>query len=79
MAKIASLLNINPTFVISGVGNPFEQSNRDKIIRMFLAEDPFGKPDYSLIEIIAKHNEKAQYVFFKPPSSSKEFKRFVRR
>ncbi|MDA8088721.1 MAG: helix-turn-helix transcriptional regulator [Nitrospiraceae bacterium] len=66
LIAIAPLLNLNPVFIESGTGNPFRQSNKERIINIFLPEDIFGKPDYDLIKTIAESNKKALFIFVKP-------------
>lgn len=66
LRRAATLLNLNPDFLQSGIGNPFKRSKEDKIIKMFFQTSQTGEIDFSLINHIADYNEKAAFIFFKP-------------
>jgi transcriptional regulator with XRE-family HTH domain len=64
--NMSPILNLNPDYLLSGVGNPFKQKGPEQIIKMFLFETPVGDIDFSLVELIAKKNQKAIFLFLKP-------------
>lgn len=66
LVKMAPLLNINPEFIEKGTGNPFKQVDKQKIIKMFMPENPLGEIDYVLIDLITKYNKEATFVLLLP-------------
>lgn len=66
LLKLAPHLNLNPDFIEKGIGNPYKQTLPQKITKLFLAEDDYGKIDFSLVKIIAETNKTATFIFFKP-------------
>lgn len=66
LRRAAGLLNLNPDFLQSGIGNPFKQANENKIIKMFFSISKTGDVEYSLIDYIADYSRKAVFVFLKP-------------
>lgn len=66
VVKASSVLNLNPDFIQMGTGNPFKPSSPKKTIKFFLAEDPLGKIDFSLVEEVARANKRAVFYFLKP-------------
>lgn len=66
LLKIAPLLNLNPEYIRTGIGNPFKQVDKQKIIKMFLPENPLEEIDYSLIDLIAKYNKEATFILLLP-------------
>lgn len=66
LLKIAPLLNLNPEYIRTGIGNPFKQVDKQKIIKMFIPENPLEEIDYSLIDLIAKYNKEAIFILLLP-------------
>lgn len=66
LLKIAPLLNLNPGFIEKGTGNPFKQVDKQKIIKMFIPENPLEEIDYSLIDLIAESNKEATFILLLP-------------
>lgn len=66
LSEIAPKLNINPDYVLNGFGNPFKQDRPDSIIKMFFTEEPLGKINPYLIDLIIKSNARTLLLFLKP-------------
>ncbi|MBI2471489.1 MAG: helix-turn-helix transcriptional regulator [Planctomycetes bacterium] len=66
LLKIAPLLNLNPEYIRTGIGNPFKQADEKKIIKMFMPENPLGEIDFSLIDFIAESNQEATFLLLHP-------------
>lgn len=66
LLKMAPILNLNPDFIQNRIGNPFKCSVPNKIIKMFLSEEPAGLIDFVLVEKIAEANKMATFLFLKP-------------
>ncbi len=67
LVKMAPLLNINPEFIGKGSGNPFKQTGKEKIIKMFIPENTLGEIDFSIIDLIAKSNAETAFILLTPP------------
>lgn len=66
ITMIASLLNLNPYYLENEIGNPFKQTDPNKIIKLLLPESPLGDVDFSIVKLIAESNESAAFFFLKP-------------
>lgn len=77
LKKMAPTLNLNPDYIEKKTGNPFRCSNRQKLIKMYISENPSGELDFSLIEFIAEINEKASFYFLKPSMLHLKSQRFA--
>lgn len=64
--NMSPILNLNPDYLLSRIGNPFKQNVPEEIIKMFLFENPIGDIDFSLIKLIAEKNHQAIFLFLKP-------------
>lgn len=63
---LAPLVNLNPQFIEQGVGNPFKQRDKKKIIKMHFQTSPFGEIDPVLLKPIFEYNDKAVFLLLKP-------------
>jgi len=68
LSEIAPKLNINPDYVLNGFGNPFKQDRPDSIIKMFFTEDPLGKINPYLIDLIIESNDARTLLLFLKPN-----------
>lgn len=66
MIRMAPILNVNPNYLQTGIGNPFRQTIKQKTIKMFFPEDPLGLIDTTLVRVIIKSNKQAEFFFLRP-------------
>ena len=64
--RMAPILNVNPSYLQTGIGNPFMQTIKQKAIKMFFPEDPLGRIDSTLVRIIMDANKQADFFFLRP-------------
>jgi transcriptional regulator with XRE-family HTH domain len=63
ICKIAEGINLNPTFVLEGRGNPFKQRDPNLPIVITLPTDHVGRPNFGYIDLIVGHNYGPILVF----------------
>ncbi|PKN89427.1 MAG: hypothetical protein CVU51_00325 [Deltaproteobacteria bacterium HGW-Deltaproteobacteria-1] len=66
MIRMAPILNVNPNYLQTGIGNPFRQTIKQKTIKMFFPEDPLGRMDTTLVRLIIDANKQAEFFFLRP-------------
>jgi transcriptional regulator with XRE-family HTH domain len=66
LIRMAPILNLNPNYLQTGIGNPFRQTIKQKTIKMFFPEDPLGRIDTALVRVIIDANKQAEFFFLRP-------------
>lgn len=70
LLNMASHLNLNPTFVEHGLGNPFKRASKETVIQMVMPETRSRDIDPYLLDIILKANKDAAFVLLTAPLSA---------
>lgn len=66
LIRMAPILNVNPDYLQTGIGNPFRQTIKQKTIKMFFPEDPLGRIDTTLVRVIMDANKQAEFFSLRP-------------